>query len=73
MSSTFTYSDASTSSSNDTTITTSSYSIPSGQTLVSVDIGADVTIIGSTAFQTDSVRASLTTVTFENKETITIE
>jgi hypothetical protein len=60
MPSIFTYSDGSTSESLNTTITSSSYSIPSGQSLVSVSIGANATSIGDNAFQDASGLTSIT-------------
>jgi hypothetical protein len=58
----FTYSDSTTSESTDTNITSSSYSVPSGQSLVSVSIGINATSIGTRAFYNAT---SLSSVTFE--------
>ena len=58
----FTYSDNSQSTTNDTTITSSSYVIPSGQSLTKASIGTTVTTIGANAFNGET---SLFEVTFE--------
>lgn len=64
----FTYSDNSQTTTNDTTITSSSYVIPSGQSLTKANIGTTVTTIGGNAFNGVT---SLNEVTFESTSILT--
>ena len=57
--STFTYSNGSTTDRSDTIITSSSYSVPSGYSLVSVSLGPFTTSIGDNAFQDASGLTSI--------------
>jgi|AntAceMinimDraft_6_1070360.scaffolds.fasta_scaffold07664_3 hypothetical protein len=68
MATVFTYSDNSQSTTNDTTITSSSYVIPSGQSLTKANIGTSVTTIGAQAFNGET---SLFEVTFEPTSILT--
>ena len=68
MATTFTYNDGTTSTSNNTVIGSSSYTIPSGKSLTSVNIGSNVTSIGLRAFQSAS---NLTSVTFAEGSQLT--
>ena len=64
----FTYSDNSQSTTNDTTITSSSYVIPSGESLTKASIGTTVTTIGDNAFNGET---SLSEVIFEPVSIVT--
>jgi hypothetical protein len=64
---TFYYSNSTTSTSTDTTLTAASYSVPSGFNLTRVDVGTAVTTIGNDCF---FLKSSLATVNFLNTSTV---
>jgi hypothetical protein len=57
---TFTYSNGTTSTSTDTTLTSSSYSVPSGQSLTGVSVGSNVTSLANDCFFNCSNLSSVT-------------